>query len=72
MRERTVLSVLKSFLSNVYQRREGCRNAKDGEILILGSLRTHAFVGRRRLDYVITDDGVVFSRRFRMIVTQAK
>ena len=32
--ERTVLTVLKSFLSNVYQRREGCRRAEDGEILI--------------------------------------
>ena len=29
----TVLTVLKSFLSNVYQRR-GCRRAEDGKILI--------------------------------------
>ena len=34
MCERTVLIVLKSFLSNVYQRREGCRRAEDGKILI--------------------------------------
>ena len=34
MCERTVLTVLKSFLSNVYQRREGCRRAEDGKILI--------------------------------------
>ena len=33
MCERTVLTVLKSFLSNVYQRREGCRRAEDGKIL---------------------------------------
>ena len=32
MCERTVLTVLKSFLSNVYQRREGCRRAEDGKI----------------------------------------
>ena len=35
--ERTVLTVLKSFLSNVYQRREGCRRAEDGKILIFTS-----------------------------------
>ena len=29
--ERSVLTVLKSFLSNIYQRREGCRHAEDGE-----------------------------------------
>ena len=34
MCERTVLTVLKSILSNVYQRREGCRRAEDGKILI--------------------------------------
>ena len=34
MCERTVLTVLKSFLSNVYQRREGCRRAEDVKILI--------------------------------------
>ena len=37
MCERTVLTVLKSFLSNVYQRREGCRRAEDGKILIFTS-----------------------------------
>ena len=36
VRETTVLTVLKSFLSNVYQRQEGCRRAEDGKILILG------------------------------------
>ena len=35
--ERTVLTVLKSFLSDVYQRREGCRRAEDGKILIFTS-----------------------------------
>ena len=35
--ERTVLTVLKSFLSNVYQRQEGCRRAEDGKILIFTS-----------------------------------
>ena len=35
--ERTVLTVLKSFLSNVYQRREGCRRAENGKILIFTS-----------------------------------
>ena len=37
MCERTVLTVLKSFLSNVYQRREVCRRAEDGKILIFTS-----------------------------------
>ena len=37
MCERTVLTVLKSFLSNVYQRRESCRRAEDGKILIFTS-----------------------------------
>ena len=37
MCERTVLTVLKSFLSNVYQRREGCRRAEHGKILIFTS-----------------------------------
>ena len=35
--ERTVLTVLKSNLSNVYQHREGCRRAEDGKILIFTS-----------------------------------
>ena len=35
--ERTVLTVFKSFLSNVYQRREGCCRAEDGKILIFTS-----------------------------------
>ena len=35
--ERTVLTVLKSFLSNVYQRRLGCRRAEDGKILMFTS-----------------------------------
>ena len=35
--ERTVLTVLKSFLSNVYKRREGSRRAEDGKILIFTS-----------------------------------
>ena len=32
-----IVTVLKSFLSNVYQRREGFRRAEDGEILIFTS-----------------------------------
>ena len=37
MYERTLLSVLKSFLSNVYQHREGCRHVEDGKIVVLTS-----------------------------------
>ena len=37
MCERTVLTVLKSFLSNVYQHREGSRLAEDGKIVIFTS-----------------------------------
>ena len=35
--EVTVLTVLKSFFSNVYERREGCRRAENGDILIFTS-----------------------------------
>ena len=34
---KTVLTALKSFLSNVYQLQEGCRRAEDGKILIFTS-----------------------------------
>ena len=43
MCERTVLTVLKSFLSNVYQHREGSRFAQDRKILIF------TYSGRRQL-----------------------
>ena len=37
MKELYILTVFKSFLSNVYQRREDCRRAEDGKILIFTS-----------------------------------
>ena len=42
MCERTVLTVLKSFLSNVYQRRESFHRAEDGKILNYKVFRTTA------------------------------
>ena len=40
--ERTVLTVLNPFLSNVYQRREGCRRAEDGKLSNFHVFRTTA------------------------------